>query len=229
LSGVCGADKHGSLGQITQRIFFKDRLVTAVGLEPFVSPLNSSRLVFSVAPPCGTNEKETGAFFFDGSQNHPVQLSVGILEAALDVLNSLWSPDDKFLAVPANPMEFTLFNFQTGGVSNLSRRFYVQNSVMCTVQFRGWSPDGKKLAIALAVMVSRQGGRLADETELVSVNPATLRGTYIATMRKKEGWRTGEFAWLPKEKSFDLAIHPDLQGSLLVYAKPRSPLPAESE
>ena len=44
-SEICGIDKHGGVGQITQRIFYKDRLVTAVSMSSFVSPWNPSRLL----------------------------------------------------------------------------------------------------------------------------------------------------------------------------------------
>src|SRR5712691_6610018 len=72
-SETCGVDKHGGVGQLTQRIFCKDRLVTAVSMSSFVSPWNPSRLLFSVAIACGDTEKDTGTFYFDGARDTPVQ------------------------------------------------------------------------------------------------------------------------------------------------------------
>jgi hypothetical protein len=68
-SEVCGVDvKHGFVGQLTQRIFYKDRLVTEVSFFSFVSPWNPSRLLYSVAPACADGEKHAGTFYFDGSR-----------------------------------------------------------------------------------------------------------------------------------------------------------------
>jgi hypothetical protein len=77
-SEACGVDvKHGSMGQLTQRIFYKDRLVTAVSFFSSVSPWNPSRLLYSVAPACADDEEHTGTLYFDGTRVAPVQVNYG--------------------------------------------------------------------------------------------------------------------------------------------------------
>ncbi len=63
------------------------------------------------------------------------------------------------------------------------------------------------------------------ESDLFSLDRTTLRATYIATMRKKSGWRVGEFIWVENAEGFELAIHPDLRNSLTVFHKSPSSLP----
>lgn len=226
-SEVCGIDKHGGVGQITQRIFYKDRLVTAVSMSSFVSPWNPSRLLFCVAPACAADEEHTGTFYFDDTRDAPVQANYGGTDASPEALRALWSPDDKFVAVPANGMEFFLLNFRTAQSSNLSKLFYKKESVISKVHFRGWSPDGKKLAIVVSVTLSRPGGRMWDESDLVSLDPASLQPTYVATIRKEDGWQKGQFVWISKAGGFDLAVDPSLRNSAAIIVKPPPSRPAE--
>jgi hypothetical protein len=221
-SEICGVDKHGGVGQLTQRIFYKDRLVTAVSMSSFVSPWNPSRLLFSVAIACGDSEKDTGTFYFDGTRDVPVQVNYGGTDDSPEALRALWSPDDKFVAVPANGMEFFLVNLQTAQSSNLSKLLYNHASLISFVQFREWSADGKKLAVVVSSMISRPSGRMADESDLVSLDPASLQPTYIASMRRKDGWQKGQFVWVAKPGGFDLAIDPGLRNSAAIFVKPPS-------
>jgi hypothetical protein len=219
-SEVCGVDvKHGGVGQLTQRIFYKDRLVTAVSFFSFVSPWNPLRLLYSVAPACAGDEEHTGTFYFDGTRDAPVQVNIGGTVPPPETLQALWSPDDKFVALPANGMEFFLLNLQTAQSSNLSKLLYNQASLISFVQFREWSADGKKLAIVVASMISRPSGAMADESDLLSLDPASLRPTYVATMRKKDGWQKGQFVWVSKAGGFDLAIDPGLRNSAAIFVK----------
>ncbi len=228
-SETCGVDKHGGVGQLTQRIFYKDRLVTSVSMSSFVSPWNSSRLLYSVALACGDSEKDTGTFYFDGTRDAPVQVNYGGTDASPEALRALWSPDDKFVAVPANGMEFFLVNLQTTQSSNLSKLFYNHASAISSVRFRQWSPDGKKLAIAVSSMFSRTSGRLWYESDLVSVDPASLQPSYVATMRKEDGWQKGQFVWFSKAGGFDLAVDPSLRNSAAIVVKsPPSGPPAKT-
>jgi hypothetical protein len=36
------------------------------------------------------------------------------------------------------------------------------------------------------------------------VDPATLAGSYIATMHKSDGWSASEFTWVPNDGTYDL-------------------------
>ena len=219
-SAICGVDKHGGVGQLTQRIFYKGHLVTAVSMSSFVSPWNPARLLYSVAPACADDEAHTGTFYFDGVRDAPVQVNYGGTDASPDALRALWSPDDKFVAVPANGMEFFLVDLQTAQRSNFSKLFYNKASVMSSVHFREWSPDGKSLAIEVSSMISRPSGRLLYESDLLSVNPASLQPTYVATMRKEEGWHKGQFVWVAKAGGFELAVDPGLRSSAAIFVKP---------
>jgi hypothetical protein len=220
-SEICGIDKHGGVGQLTQRIFYKDRLVTSVSMSSFVSPWNSSRLLYSVAIACGDTEKDTGTFYFDGTRDAPVQVNYGATDDFPEAMRALWSPDDKFVAVPANGMEFFLVNLQTAQSSNLSKLFRnKQASAMSSVHFREWSADGKSLAIVVSSMLSRPNGRLSYESDLLSVDPASLQPTYVATMRRENGWQKGQFVWVAKAGGFELAVDPGLRNSAAIFVKP---------
>jgi hypothetical protein len=221
-SDICGVDKHGGVGQLTQRIFYKDRLVTSVSMSSFVSPWNPSRLLFSVAITCGDTEKDTGTFYFDGTRDAPVQVNYGATDASPEALRALWSPDDKFVAVAANGMEFFLVNLQTAQSTNLSKLFYNKASAISSVHFREWSPDGKSLATVVSSMISRPSGRLSYESDLLSVDPAALQPAYVATMRKERGWQKGQFVWVAKSGGFDLAVDPGLRNSAAIFVKPPS-------
>jgi WD40 repeat protein len=229
-SEICGIDKHGGVGQITQRIFYKDRLVTAISMSSFVSPWNPSRLLFSVAIACAVDEEHTGTFYFGGTQDAPVRVNYGGTDASPEALRALWSPDDKFVAVPANGMEFFLLNLQTGQSSNLSKLFYKQESLTSKVHFREWSPDGKMLAIVVSSIFTRPGVRMWFESDLMSIGAVSLEPTYVATIRKEDGWQKGQFVWVSKAGGFDLAVDPSLRNSAAIVVKPppSSPPPKTS-
>jgi len=219
-SASCGIDQHGSVGQLTRRIFYKDRLVTAVSFFSFVSPRNPSRLLYSVAPACAADEEHTGTFYFDGRRDAPVHVAVSGTVDSPEKLSRLWSADDKFVALPLNGMEFTLLNLQTTQTTNLSKLFYNQESLISTVEFREWSPDGKNLAVTVSSMSSRKDGRMWSESDLLSVDPASLQRTYVATMRKEAGWVKGQFVWVSKAGGFELSVDPGLRNSAAVFVKP---------
>ena len=154
----------------------------------------------------------------------------GGTDASPEALRALWSPDDKFVAVPANGMEFFLLNLQTGQNSNLSKLFYKQESLTSKVHFREWSPDGKKLAIVVSSIFTRPGVRMWFESDLVSIDPASLQPTYVATVRKEDGWQKSQFVWVSKAGGFDLAVDPSLRNSAAIVVKPppSSPPPKTS-
>lgn len=219
-SEACGVDvKHGFVGQLTQRIFYKERLVTAVSMFAFVSPWNPSRLLYSVASSCGEDEKQAGTFYFDGNRDAPVQAGVSGTVAPPQTLSALWSPDDKFVAIPSNGIDFSLLNLQTAQNTNLSKLFYNHESVISSVEFREWSADGKKLALVVSSLFRRTSGRMAYESELLSVGPASLQPTYVATMCRENGWQKGEFVWVSKDGGFELAVHPGLRNSTAIFVK----------
>ena len=63
---------------------------------------------------------------------------------------------------------------------------------------------------------------MADESDLVSLDPASLEPTYIDSMRRKDGWQKGQFVWVAKPGGFDLAIDPGLRNSAAIFVKPPS-------
>jgi hypothetical protein len=219
-SETCGVDKHGGVGQLTQRIFYKDRLVTAVSFFSFVSPWNPLRLLYSVAPACADEEEHTGTFYFDGRRDAPVHVAVSGTVEPPETLPGLWSPDDKFVALPANGLEFSLLYLRTAQSTNLSKLFYNHESLISEVEFREWSPDGKNLAIAVSSMFSRKSGRMWYESDLLSLDPASLQPSYVASMRRKDGWQKGQFVWVSKAGGFELAIDPGLRNSAAIFVKP---------
>ena len=219
-SKICGVDKHGGVGQLTQRIFYKDRLVTAISFYSFVSPWNPLRLLYSVAPGCADDEEHTGTFYFDGVRDAPVHVAVSGTVEPPETLPGLWSRDDSFVALPANGLEFSLLDLRTAQATNLSKRFYNHESLISEVEFREWSPDGKNLAIAVSSMFSRKNGRMWSESDLLSVDPASLQPAYVATMRKERGWQKGQFVWVAKAGGFDLAVDPALRNSAAIFVKP---------
>jgi hypothetical protein len=219
-SEVCGVDKHGGVGQLTQRIFYKDRLVTAVSFFSFVSPWSPSRLLYSVASACAGDEAHTGTFYFDGTRDAPVHVAISGTVEPPETLPGLWSADDKFVALPANGLEFSLLNLQTAQTTNLSKLLYNHESLISQVEFRQWSADGKRMAIAISSMFSRKSGRMWYESDLLSLDPASLQPSYVASMRRKDGWQKGQFVWVSKAGGFDLAIDPGLRNSAAIFVKP---------
>ncbi len=219
-SEACSVDvKHGFVGQLTQRIFYKERLVTAVSFFSFVSPWNPSRLLYSVAPACGEEEKDTGTFYFDGKRDALVHVAISGTVGPPETLPGLWSADDKFVALATNEVEFSLLNLGTAESTNLSELFYNHESLISLVEFREWSADGKKLAIVVSSLFQRTNGRMWYESDLLSVDAATLRPTYVATARKKDAWQKGQFVWDSKEGGFELAVHPSLRNSAAIFVK----------
>jgi hypothetical protein len=226
-SEACGVDvKHGGVGQLTQRIFYKDRLLTSVSFFSLVSPWSPSRLLYSVAPACADDEEHTGTFYFDGLRDAPVHVAISGTVAPPETLPALWSPDDKFVALPANGMEFSLLNLQTAQTTNLSKLFYNHESLSSEVEFREWSPDGKKLAIVVSSMFFRKNGSMPVESDLLALDPASLQPAYVATMRKKDGWQKGQFVWVSKAGGFELTIDPGLRNSAAIFVKPPPSSPA---
>ena len=65
----------------------------------------------------------------------------------------------------------TLVNLQTGHRSNfLSDLFPTKGAVASSVQFRGWSPDGKKMALVISSTYMRDDRSLFRESDLVSTD-----------------------------------------------------------
>jgi hypothetical protein len=220
----CGIDRHGGYGQLTNRILYKERTVTDTSFFAFVSPYNPSRIMYSVSPSCGENESQVGTFYFEPSRKQAVKVRVLGTGAPAEELDAMWSPDDKFALLSSSKMDFVLVNLATGESTNLSNRLYIGGSVMSTVAFRGWSPDGKRLALVVSSTLNRAGGGLRTESDLISFDPAALTPTYLATMRKNEGWIAGDFTWAKSTGRFDLAVAPAIQNSAGIYVKPAAPV-----
>jgi hypothetical protein len=153
-SAACSGDRHGSSGQLAQRIFYQDRLVTAVALLPTFSPHNPARLLYTVPPPCARDGTESGTFYSDGVREKPVQVNgLGMYDPPQG-FDSFWSPDDKFVVVPSADGHMTLANLQTGQHSDyLSDLFWPKAVFSSHTDFRGWSPDGRKMAVMVSLLV----------------------------------------------------------------------------
>jgi len=211
LRSACAPDAH--------RIFYRDRLVTKVACETTFSPRNPARLLYTVA--CANDGSESGVFYFDGARGAPVQVNPLGMDEPGDWFDSFWSPDDKFVVVPAYG-HATLVNLQTGQRSDfLSDMFSTKDGLFSGVQFRGWSPDGKKLAVVISSTSMREDRSLFRESDLVSIDPTTLKDSYVATMRKSDSWNAGEFTWIANDGTYDLAVDSSLQNGPTVYRKAR--------
>ena len=211
LRSACAPDAH--------RIFYKGRVVTKVARKITFSPRNPARLLYTVA--CAKDGSESGVFYLDGARGAPVQANPVGMDEPGDWFDSYWSPDDKFVVVPAYGHE-TLVNLQTGQRSNcLSDLFPAKDALASGVQFRGWSPDGKKLAVVLSSTYMRDDRSLSRESDLLSIDPTTLKESYVATMRKSDSWNAGDFMWIAKDGTYDLAVDSSLQNGAMVYRKIR--------
>ena len=210
LRSACAPDAH--------RIFYKGRVVTKVARKITFSPRNPARLLYTVA--CAKDGSESGVFYLDGARA-PVQANPVGMDEPGGWFDSYWSPDDKFVVVPAYGHQ-TLVNLQTGQKSDfLSDLFPVKDALASGVQFRGWSPDGKKLAAVVSSTHMRDDRSLFHESDLVSIDPTTLMDSYVATMRKSDSWNAGEFSWTAKDGTYDLAVDSSLQQDGMVYRKIR--------
>jgi hypothetical protein len=211
LRSACGPDAH--------RIFYKGRVVTKVARKITFSPRNPARLLYTVA--CAKDGSESGVFYFDGTRGASVQANPLGMDEPGDWFDPFWSPDDKFVVVPAYG-HATLVNLQTGQRSDfLSNLFSTKGAFSSDAQFRGWSPDGKKLAVVISSTYMREDRSLFRESDLVSIDPTTLTDSYVATMRKSDGWNAGQFTWTTKDGTYDLAVESSLQDDAMAYRKAR--------
>lgn len=201
------------------RIFYRKHLVTKAANKAIFSPYNPARLLYTVA--CSKDGSESGVFYFNESLGAPVQANPLGMDEPGNWFDSFWSPDDKFVLIPSYG-HATLVNLQTGHRSDfLSDLFSAKDAVLSSVQFRGWSPDGKELAAVISATYMREDRSLFLESQLVSIDPTTLKDSYVATMRKSDGWNAGEFTWIANDGTFDLAVDPSLQNSRVIYRKAR--------
>jgi len=211
LRSACALDAH--------RIFYRERLVTKVAREATFSPHNPARLLYTVA--CAKDGSESGVFYFDGAGGAPVQVNPLGMDEPGDWFDSFWSPDDKFVVIPAYG-HATLVNLQTGQRSGfLSDLFSTKDALFSGVQFRGWSPDGKKLAVVISSTYMREDRSQFRESDLVSIDPTTLKDSYVTSIGKSDGWNVGEFTWIAKDGTYDLAIDSSLQNGPAIYHKAR--------
>ena len=211
LRSACSPDAH--------RIFYKQHVVTKVARVATFSPHNPARLLFTVA--CANDGSESGTFYFGGAGRVPVQANPLGMDEPGNWFDSFWSPNDMFVVVPSLG-HATLVNLQTGQRSDfLSDLFSTKDALASTTQFRSWSPDGKKLAAVISSTHMREDRSLFFESDLVSIDPATLTDRYVATIRKSDGWNGGEFIWIAKDGTFDLAVDSSLKNDPTVYHKAR--------
>ncbi len=211
LRSACSPDAH--------RIFHKGRVVTKVAGKIIVSPRNPARLLYTVA--CAKDGSESGVFYFGGAGGAPVQANPLGMDEPGDWFDAYWSPDDKFVVVPAYG-HATLVNLQTGQSSGfLSDLFSTKDAFSSDAQFLGWSPDGNKLAVVISSTYMREDRSLFRESDLVSIDPTTRKDSYVATMRNNDSWSAGEFAWIAKDGTFDLEVDASLQNDPTVYRKAR--------
>lgn len=211
LRSACSPDAH--------RIFYKQRVVTKVARAATFSPRNPARLLYTVA--CANDGSESGVFYFGGAGGVPVQANPLGMDEPGDWFDSFWSPDDRFVVIPARG-HATLVNLQTGQRSDfLSDLFSTKDALLSDAQFLGWSPDGKNLAVVIRSTYMRDDRSLLRESDLVSIDPTTLKDSYVATIRRDDSWNAGEFTWIAKDGTFDLAVDSSLQNNPTVYRKAR--------
>jgi hypothetical protein len=211
LRSACSPDAH--------RIFYKQLVVTKVARAATFSPRNPARLLYTAA--CANDGSEAGVFYFGGAGGMPVQANPLGMDEPGNWFDSFWSPDDRFVVIPARG-HATLVNLQTGQRSDsLSDLFSTKGALASNAQFRGWSPDGKKLAVVISATYIREDRSLFFELDLVSIDPTTLTDSYVATARKSDSWNDGEFTWIAKDGTFDLAVDATLQNDPTVYRKAR--------
>lgn len=211
LRSACGPDAH--------RIFYKGRVVTKVARKITFSPRNATRLLYTAA--CAKDGSESGVFYYDGARSAPVQANPLGMDEPGNWFDSFWSPDDKFVVVPAYGHE-TLVNLQTGHRSDfLSDLFPTKGALASSVRFRGWSPDGKKMAVVISSTYMRDDRSLFSESDLVLIDPTTLNQSYEATLRKSDSWNAGGLVWIANDGSYHLAVDSSLQHDASLYRKTR--------
>jgi hypothetical protein len=211
LLSACAPDAH--------RIFYKGHVVTKVASNIAFSPRNPARLLYRSA--CSHDGSESGTFYYSGGRGAPVQVNPLVMDEPGNWFDSFWSPDDKFVVVPALG-HATLINLQTGESSKfLSDLFSVKDALSSSVGFLGWSPDGKKLALVVSTTYMRDDRSLFRESDLVAIDPETLTDTYVATMSKPDAWSTGQFIWVDNNGSYDLAVDSTLDNDPTIYRKTR--------
>jgi hypothetical protein len=211
LRSACSPDAH--------RIFYKGHVVTKVAKKITFSPRNPARLLYTAA--CANDGSESGVFYLDGARGAPVQANPLGMDEPGDWFNQFWSPDDKFVVVPAYG-HATLVDLQTGQRSKfLSDLFSTKDAISSDAQFGGWSPDGKKLAVIISSSYMPDDRSLLRESDLVSIDPTTLQDSYVATIRRRDSWNSGEFTWIARDGTYDLAVDSSLQNDPTIYHKVR--------
>jgi WD40 repeat protein len=192
-------------------------VVTKVAWKIAFSPRNPARLLYTVA--CSHDESESGTFYLDAAAVAPVQASPVGMDDPGDWFNQFWSPDDKFVVIPSIGHAI-LLNLQTGQRSGfLSDLFSAKGFSSC--QFRAWSPDGNRLAVVASSDYMRDDRSMFFESDLLSIDPTTLKDSYVATIRKYGSWNAGEFTWIARDGTYDLAVDPSLQNDPAIYRKTR--------
>ena len=201
----CKGDRHGSSGQLAQRIFYKGRLLTAEALSPIFSPHNPERLLYTVVPACASNEAESGSFYFDGMRAAPVKAHpLGLQDPPKD-FDHYWAPDDRYVVITSDEGKELLFNLQSGEYSlYLSELFKLGGLMPPNVTFRGWSPDGAAMALETHALLRHRDGDLFWRTKLMSVNPDTLVETNIGEL-DVEHWDARWFTWTKRYGRYVLA------------------------
>jgi hypothetical protein len=223
-SAACASAGLARPSQKAQRIFYKDRLVTSVALMPVFSPRNPGRMLYTAA--CSKDGTESGTFYFGGSLSAPVRVNpLGMYEPPKD-FDLYWSPDDKFVVVRSTEGHLTLANLQTGTSSkDLEELFESKEADSSGVYFLGWSPDGKGMAIMVTARYTRDDRSEFSDYDLESVDPATLKAGYIATIRRDgwsgENWYGGKSIWVEKDGSYELEPGPDLKNDSALIRKRR--------
>jgi hypothetical protein len=125
LRSACSPDAH--------RIFYKQLVVTKVARAATFSPRNPARLLYTAA--CANDGSEAGVFYFGGAGGMPVQANPLGMDEPGNWFDSFWSPDDRFVVIPARG-HATLVNLQTGQRSDsLSDLFSTKVPLLRTLNF----------------------------------------------------------------------------------------------
>lgn len=195
LSSSCAENAH--------RIFYKGRVVTKVAGKVIVSPLNPSRILYEAA--CANDQSDAGTFYYAPSLPAPVQANPLTLYEIPQDMDLYWSSNDRFVIVPSYG-EDTLLDLETGRRSAYLNHLFEKQGpdvFSSSASFLSWSPDGKRMAMRVHASYMHADRSFTETSELISVDPETLRSTYLGDMPKGSG-----IAWVVKDGSYEPTVVP---------------------
>jgi hypothetical protein len=109
-----------------------------------------------------------------------------------------------------------LTNLATGATSkDLEEVYEASEALFLAVNFLGWSPDGKRIAMMMTKRNMRDDRSVSSDYDLTSVDPATLKAEYVATIHREgwdgDTWYGNRSIWKEKDGAFELAVDPSFK------------------